>query len=63
MGISLLPSLLGDGEVPRLTKRNKAFDVWLLVHPDLRRKPRLRLFREAMMDALLELTTAVQGRG
>jgi DNA-binding transcriptional LysR family regulator len=62
MGIAMLPCMLGDPGLHRLTEPNPAFDVWVLVHPDLRRNPRLRLFRDTMVDALASMEPAMQGR-
>lgn len=62
MGIAMLPCLLGDPDLPRLTEPAVDFDVWVLVHPDLRRNPRLRVFRDAMVDAISDLEARLQGR-
>jgi DNA-binding transcriptional LysR family regulator len=52
VGVAELPCFQGDPHIPRLTAPRQAFEVWVLVHPDLRRNPRLKVFRDAMVDAL-----------
>jgi len=61
MGMANLPCFIAE---PRLTRRSvpkPGLDIWLLVHPDLRRNPRLRVFRNAMVDALKELEPRLHG--
>ncbi|PKN54924.1 MAG: hypothetical protein CVU56_24010 [Deltaproteobacteria bacterium HGW-Deltaproteobacteria-14] len=62
MGIAAMPCLLGGPDLPRLTDPVPDFDIWVLVHPDLRRNPRLRVFRDAMVDAIRDLESVLQGR-
>ncbi|MFT5681111.1 MAG: DNA-binding transcriptional LysR family regulator [Myxococcota bacterium] len=50
-GLAMLPCFMG-GDLPRRTPPTHAADVWVLVHPDQRRNPRVRLFREQMVAAL-----------
>jgi len=52
LGLAGLPCFLADPLLERLTEPLPATDIWVLVHPDLRRSPRLRLFRDAMAEAL-----------
>ena len=52
VGLAEIPCFLLDPHVPRLSEPVAAFEVWVLVHPDLQRNPRLKLFRDAMVDAL-----------
>jgi DNA-binding transcriptional LysR family regulator len=52
MGRAWLPCFLGDGLAPRRSPPEAAWHVWVLVHPDLRRSPFLRAFRDAMVEAL-----------
>ena len=43
------------------TEPAEDFDIWVLVHPDLRANPRLRLFRDEMVDALVSIEDALRG--
>ena len=52
IGLSILPCFMADPYMKRLTKPKPSTDIWVLVHPDLRKNPRLRLFRDEMVDAL-----------
>ena len=52
MGLSELPCFLAEPDLPRHTPPRPSHDLWVLVHPDLRRAPRLRLFRDAMVEAI-----------
>ncbi|HXP96020.1 MAG TPA: LysR substrate-binding domain-containing protein, partial [Telmatospirillum sp.] len=55
MGVALLPHFLGDGDkaLSRLpdTGAMPCRDIWMVVHDDLRRAPRIR----AVMDMLIEI--------
>jgi DNA-binding transcriptional LysR family regulator len=61
LGIGALPCFLGDA-VPTLARagseRIAVADVWMVVHPDLERTPRIRV----VMDFLVEQFTAVAAR-
>ena len=61
MGLAMLPCLVGDPALPRLSDPVSDFNVWVLVHPDLRQNPRIRLFREAMVRALEALGPRFRG--
>lgn len=52
MGLAILPCVIGDPDLPRCSEPAPDFDIWVLVHPDLRRNPRLRLFRDSMVTAI-----------
>ena len=52
MGLADLPCFLAEPDLPRHTTPRPSRDLWVLVHPDLRRAPRLRLFRDAMVEAI-----------
>jgi DNA-binding transcriptional LysR family regulator len=39
-----------------------SYDIWVLVHPDLRRSPRLRVFRDEMVATLKRLQPTLAGR-
>ena len=62
MGMSLLPCFFADGHLERRTEPQPGLDVWVLVHPDLKRNPRLRLFRDAMVEALKRHRPRLEGR-
>ncbi|MFT5456382.1 MAG: DNA-binding transcriptional LysR family regulator [Myxococcota bacterium] len=51
MGLTVLSCFMA-GDLPRRTEPTHGADVWILVHPDQVRNPRIRLFREAMIRAL-----------
>ena len=55
MGLAMLPCHYADRYLPRLTEPKPVFDLWVLVHPDMRRSPRLRVFRDEMVAALKRL--------
>ena len=62
MGMAMLPCFMAE---PRLTRRSEpkpGLDIWVLVHPDLRRNPRLRVFREAVVAALKRHRPRLEGR-
>ena len=50
-GLAVLPCFMA-GDLPRRSKPQHRADVWVLIHPDLRDNPRVRLFRQAMVEAL-----------
>lgn len=52
LGLSALACFQADPVLDRHTEPRPARDLWVLVHPDLRRAPRVRLFRDAMVEAL-----------
>jgi len=62
LGLAQLPCFMAE---PRLTRRTEpvpGLDVWVLVHADLRRNPRLRAFRDAMVEGLRRLRPRLEGR-
>lgn len=63
MGLAMIPCFLGDGHLPRRSEPVPAADIWVLVHPDLRRTPRLRVFRDEMVKALKAKLPVFEGRG
>jgi DNA-binding transcriptional LysR family regulator len=62
MGMSRLPCFFADGHLERRTEPEAAFDIWVLVHPDLRRNPRLRLFRDMVVASLQRQRARLEGR-
>lgn len=61
MGIAMLPCTVGDPDLKRLTDPADDFDIWVLVHPDLRANPRLRVFRDEMVKALSSMKDVLRG--
>ncbi|MGH1347056.1 MAG: LysR family transcriptional regulator [Nannocystales bacterium] len=61
MGLSLLPCFYADPTLPRRSEPRPHFDLWVLVHPDLRRSPRLRAFRDAMVEAIASYRSRLEG--
>jgi len=66
LGIALLPSFLADGDPalrrlsPEVGFRN---EIWLLVHGELRRAPRIRVVIEWLDDVLARAAARLEGRG
>ena len=62
MGMARLPCFIADGHVERRTEPDPGLDIWVLVHPDLRRNPRLRVYRDEMVKALKSKLPVLEGR-
>lgn len=62
LGMARLPCFFADGHLERCTDPEPGLDVWVLVHPDLRRNPRLRLFRDMVVDSLTRQRARLEGR-
>jgi len=62
MGMAFLPCFFADKTLERRSEPKPGLDIWVLVHPDLRRNPRLRVFREAVVEALKRLRPRLEGR-
>lgn len=52
LGLAGLACFMADPVLKRHTKPRPFGDIWVLVHPDLRRSPRLRIFRDTMVEAI-----------
>lgn len=61
LGLALLPCFLAEPGLPRRSEPTPHFDIGVLVHPDLRRSPRLRVFRDAMVAAVERLRPRLRG--
>ncbi len=61
MGLSRLPCYFAEPILERRTKPEPLFDIWVLVHSDLRRNPRLRIFRDEMFEALKSMRPRLKG--
>lgn len=62
MGKARLPCFFAEPRLSRVTDPQPGLDVWVLVHADLRHNPRLRAFRDAMIEALIRLRPRLEGR-
>lgn len=62
MGVATLPCFMAPRTLERRTKPKPFWDIWVLVHPDLRRKPRLRIFRDEIVAALKRLRPLLAGK-
>ena len=61
MGLAILPCFMADPCLEQRTEPRASADLWVLVHPDLRRNPRLRLFRDEMVAALRQRRPQLEG--
>lgn len=62
LGMARLPCFFADGHLERRTDPEPGLDIWVLVHPDLRRNPRLRLFRDMVVESLKRQQERLEGR-
>lgn len=62
MGVATLPCFMAPPGLERRSKPKPFSDVWVLVHPDLRRKPRLRVFRDEIVAAFKRLRPLLVGK-
>jgi DNA-binding transcriptional LysR family regulator len=62
LGLTVLPCFYAEPLLSRRSEPEHRFDIWVLVHPDLRRSPRLRVFRDAMVAAVKRLAPRLEGR-
>jgi DNA-binding transcriptional LysR family regulator len=62
MGLTMLPCFFADPLLERRTPPVPANDVWVLVHPDLRDNPRLRVFRDFITQAIRGYADVLEGR-
>ncbi len=61
LGLSMLPCFYADGRLRRRSEPRPYFDLWVLVHPDLRRSPRLRVFRDFVVEAISRHRPRLEG--
>jgi DNA-binding transcriptional LysR family regulator len=61
MGLSLLPCFYAEPLLTRRTDPEPGGEAWVLVHPDLRRNPRLRVFRDAVVAAFKRHQPRLEG--
>lgn len=62
LGLTLLPCFFAEPMLQRRSTPKAHFDLWVLVHPDLRRSPRLRAFRDAMVEAIQRHRPRLEGQ-
>jgi len=62
LGRSQLPCFFAEPLLKRITEPEPGYDIWVLVHEDLRKSPRLRVFRDAVVDALRRHRPRLEGR-
>lgn len=51
-GLAWLPCFYAEPLLERRTEPEPGGEIWVLVHPDLRKNPRLRVFRDRMVEVL-----------
>ncbi|MFT7518714.1 MAG: DNA-binding transcriptional LysR family regulator [Kiritimatiellia bacterium] len=61
LGRVWLPCFYADPVLTRCSDPVPGFDIWVLVHPDLRRNPRLKAFRDAVVAALRDQADRLAG--
>ncbi|MCO4747030.1 MAG: LysR family transcriptional regulator [Proteobacteria bacterium] len=62
-GLAWLPCFYAEPLLERRTEPEPGGEVWVLVHPDLRKNPRLRVFRDRMVEVLRTYQPRLAGRG
>ncbi|MFT5587069.1 MAG: DNA-binding transcriptional LysR family regulator [Cognaticolwellia sp.] len=62
MGLAQLPCFFAEPMLKRVSEPRPGWDIWVLVHPDLRHNPRLRVFRDAVTAALKGHQARLEGR-
>lgn len=62
LGLSQLPCFFAEPQLTRITEPEPAYDIWVLVHEDLRTSAKLRLFRDAVVAALRTQRPRLEGR-
>lgn len=61
LGLSILPCFYAEPMLQRSGTPRPHFDLWVLVHPDLRRSPRLRAFRDFIVEAIARHRPRLEG--
>ncbi len=61
LGLAILPCFMAEPQLLRRTKPKPSTDIWILVHQDMRRNPRLRVFRDEIAKALKTLRPQLEG--
>jgi DNA-binding transcriptional LysR family regulator len=63
LGLAWLPCFVAEPRLKRSSEPQPGFDIWVLVHPDFRRNPRLRVFRDHIVEAIRGYGPRLEGRG
>ena len=61
VGLAMLPCFMADPYLEQHSEPILSGDIWVLVHPDLRKNPRLRLFRDEIVAALKRRQSQLSG--
>ncbi|MFK7929324.1 MAG: LysR family transcriptional regulator [Myxococcota bacterium] len=61
LGLAVLPCFLAEPGLERRTEPKPSRDLWVLVHPDLRRTERFRVLRDQIVAALDALKPRLEG--
>jgi DNA-binding transcriptional LysR family regulator len=61
LGRAWLPCFYAEPLLARCSEAVPEWDIWVLVHPDLRRNPRLKVFRDVVVEALREQQARLEG--
>lgn len=61
LGRATLPCFYAEPMLTRCSEPRPGFDIWVLVHPDLRRDPRLRVFRDFVVEACRKHEARLRG--
>lgn len=61
MGLTRLPCFFAEPHLPRRSEPEPVFDLWVLVHPDLRNSARVRLLRDAIIAAIQDEGPRLRG--
>ncbi len=62
LGLAELPCFLVEPALSRRTAPEAWGDIWVLVHPDLRKSPRLKIVRDELVSALKKLQPRLRGQ-
>jgi DNA-binding transcriptional LysR family regulator len=62
LGMVSMPCFYAEPMLTRRSEPRPGFDAWVLVHPDLKRHPRLRVFRDFVVEAFNKHRDRLEGR-
>ncbi len=61
LGLTRLPCFFAEPHLRRRSEPQPRFDIWIVVHPDLRGSPRLRMVRDELVAELARLQPRLAG--
>ena len=61
MGLTFLPCFFAEPLLQRRSPPVHGFDIWLLIHPDLKRSPKIGVFRDTIVAALKTHKARLEG--